>query len=199
MTQNQLAFPELDQLIDWLNKNPNYSNSMIKDIASKSSKWNLSPKQIQALEDAWNQIKNFNGKSPFDVNIEKFPELDKLIDFMSKKTDWEKSDDIVSSILYQVKNKIISDKQLNVLINKWKALNSNVLPIESEQVKKLSFALKGLDNLMRAPNSVVAEIPLNIRAMFDKMLHGTYNEEDDKRLMNIVHKYRRKIFSSLFD
>ena len=78
MTQNQLAFPDIDLLIDWLNNNPSYQNTMVRDIAQKSLKWNLSPKQIAVLQKAWTNIQSSGGQDPFQINLSRFPNLQTL-------------------------------------------------------------------------------------------------------------------------
>lgn len=198
LQNNKLAFPEIEDLIDFLAKTPSYSNSMVRDIASKADKWTLSPKQINVLIKAWENIQSTGGKDPFSVNVQNFPDLQKLIDIYDKKTDYDFQDDMIRSILYQSKNKILSDKQIFVLKKAITSQGPSNLTFTEKDIRNFEHALKGLNNLSRAQVPAVAMVPERVYRIIEKMKQNKYNESDDNTLKGIVNKYKRKIYTELF-
>ena len=199
LQNNKLAFPEIEDLIDFLGKNSSYDNSMVRDIASKANKWTLSPKQINVLIKAWENIKSTEGQSPFSINLTNFPDLQKLQDFYDKKTDYDLQDDMIRSILYQSKSKVLSDKQMNVLRKAAQGINSPKLYFTEREIKNFEFALSSLNRLSRAQVYSVSQVPERVFQIIEKMKQDRYTENDDDILKGIVSKYKRKIYTSLFE
>lgn len=199
LQNNKLAFPEIEDLIDFLGKNPSYDNSMVRDIASKSNKWTLSPKQINVLIKAWENIKSTGGQSPYSINLKNFPDLQKLQDFYDKKQDYDFQDDMIRSILYQSKSKVLSDKQMNVLIKASQGIDSPKLSFTEREIKNFEFALSSLNRLSRAQVYTVSQVPERVFQIIEKMKQDRYTENDDNILKGIVSKYKRKIYTSLFE
>ena len=199
LQNNKLAFPEIEDLIDFLGKNSSYDNSMVRDIASKANKWTLSPKQINVLIKAWENIKSTEGQSPFSINLTNFPDLQKLQDFYDKKTDYDLQDDMIRSILYQSKSKVLSDKQMNVLRKAAQGINSPKLYFTEREIKNFEFALSSLNRLSRAQVYSVSQVPERVFQIIEKMKQDRYTEKDDDILKGIVSKYKRKIYTSLFE
>ena len=174
LQNNKLAFPEIEDLIDFLGKNSSYDNSMVRDIASKANKWTLSPKQINVLIKAWENIKSTEGQSPFSINLTNFPDLQKLQDFYDKKTDYDLQDDMIRSILYQSKSKVLSDKQMNVLRKAAQGINSPKLYFTEREIKNFEFALSSLNRLSRAQVYSVSQVPERVFQIIEKMKQDRY-------------------------
>ena len=71
--ENKLNFPDLDLL-------KTAKNSFLIDIYSKSFKYNLSVKQIEAAKRALAAEQSYGGKSPLDINRQNFNEFDILVE-----------------------------------------------------------------------------------------------------------------------
>ena len=199
LKNNLGIFPELQDLIDYISSHPNYGNFKARDISSKSSKWVLSPAQMSVLQKEWSFLKSSGGRSPFDINCDKWPELDLFDKFWSTKTDYQRPDDMINSVLSQARSRPLSDKQLDVLKRRWEAESSaEYIEMNEREIGGISYALSCLDRLAYAPSTAVSNVPGRVRDLIYKMDKGKYTSVDDAALLKIVDHYKKKIYSTLF-
>jgi len=199
---NLVNFPELQDLLDYISSHPNYGNLKVRDISSKTSKWVMSPAQMSVLQKEWAFLKSSGGKSPFDINCDKWPDLDLFDKFWSAKDpeDYQMSDEMINSILFQAKNRPLSDKQLDVLKRRWEIESSaEYIEMTEREIDNLNSVLSCLDKLSYVPNAAVSGVPSRISDILRKMKKGKYTSVDDKALLKIVDHYKKKIYSSLFN
>jgi len=196
LQKNRLAFPEIDDFIDFLNKNLSYNNHLVLDIIRKASKYELSPRQIDVLIKEWENIQNNKGESPTQINSKKFPYINELREFMSKTSNYFSSDEIIYNIMSQFDSRILSDKQINVLINKYKYFNSEFETLSQKDLEKLRIAFHCFYKLGVARNEYLNRISRKINEILES---NRINKKDDEYLKNMTHKYKKMIFSSLFN
>lgn len=170
---NKEKIPHLDEF-------ENTKNKFLKDIHKKASVWILSDKQVWAANKAWENYETYGDKTPWEVNVERAPELNQMQGL--------EYNEFLFDIVDKAKRYVLSDKQLAAFQRAYKGHATRITPSDPE-----AFYMAG-----RAVSKAMQSswIPDKLRIFketgeIDKRTHDTIVEKADK--------YKKSIFGHLFD
>lgn len=184
--ENKQNFPELDDL-------KTAKNDFLKDIYLKAFKYQLSPRQIAAAQKALATEKSFGGQTPFDINKQKFPEIDKLSDILKKKPFYDNY--FISDVLGKAARYILSDKQLDALKREYNKLTSEVIELDEEEIGYFKILLNYFNRFSRqySPMGDIAD------ELLGKISTKNFTIDDKKKMFKHILKYKKSMFKYIFN
>ena len=179
--KNKEQIPELDNF-------KNSTNNFLADIYRKAQKYNLSDKQVAAANRAYDNMKQAGGKTPWEQNVEQWPDIQDLKDNINSILEMasSRSAEIMRDIVYKAGKYKLSDKQIGFL-KKLYYEAKDVVEVDRDKIMRV------LDYLERCSPMSNFAADLKYESIGDFMPRVTY-----EKLTSMTHKYRRCIFKRVF-
>lgn len=182
--KNKEKIPNLDDFKD-------SKNNFLSDIYKKASRYNLSDRQVAAANRAYDNLQASGGKTPWEQNVEQWPEIQDLKDNMSKIDSVQsiKTSEIIHDMVFKASRYKLSEKQIEFLKKLYKE-SQDFVQIDKEKMKRVLNFLSSCSP--RSDFVFDAQAQLS-QSEEDVMLRSIYN-----KIVSMAHKYRRCIFKRVF-
>lgn len=181
--KNKEKIPNLDNFKD-------SKNNFLNDIYKKAQKYNLSDRQVYAANKAYQNIIDSGGKTPWEQNVEQFPEIKDFkdkVEEMTFETDY-KTRDIVYDMLSKASKYKLSEKQIGFLKKLYNGLQEKVGV--SENIYKVLEILTKC-----SPRSDFAE---GFYLRFAQNKYDKMNKKDYDTMVGMLIKYKRCMMKRIF-
>lgn len=181
--KNKERIPELDSF-------KGHDIEFLSDIYDKANKYNLSDKQVAAANKAYDNYVRSGGKTPWEQNVEQWPEIKHLKKnrVSITKISSYKEKDLVVDMLYNATRYKLSEKQLNLLKKLYYGMLDRV---------NVSPDLYKILNLLTScsPRSDFAY------SLYERFGHNKFTEmtrNDYDKMVSMLTKYKKCLMKRIF-